>query len=649
MGRYLIRRLLNTSGGQTVFAALDPIRDQEVEVILQPLSLPASASERYNALTVLDHPGILRTYEHGVHQGWRYLVREPLTGRSLADLIACGETPDIPSAMRYTLQLARALGKAHRSGLRHGWLTPEAVFLDSGRARLSGFGPSDRDVLRTFPENPHFMAPEQIGTPPSCDDHRSDIHALGAILHCMLVGRPPHTGRSAAHVACRILHAPLVSPRIHRPSLPPELEAILQRCLARNPAHRYQSMAELAEDLERWQAGQPVQAEPARLRWQLGKESLSSLLACLAFAVVVGMLESCPATALNEEHVVDRLMRHRTKQPLAPSLEIVGFDTQPVPKNLLSSVLARIIADKPDAVMVDVHLDNPKFLKDSERKRLVQVIGRSQSVVLAHRLASEQFGGDVQPITALAPLDNIQRGFTNLRLDGDGVVRRIAYERPGLPPSDAYPLAIRTLRVAGRRPLAREGFIQPDRTFRISFPPQRQLFDSRMLPADRVLAMRRRGRFTGKMVLVGFVATRPEQIADRIPTPTSQKLPGLYVHAAILDTLLRSNGVRPVPDHWQWSLLLACLLVVLLGGRLTRLTARPAILGWALTIFLALLIPAGYLLAAIKLYHENSLLLWILYPMAALLLVGPFNALIHLELERHRVRRLARRLQLPEA
>lgn len=206
---------------------------------------------------------IVAILEVGFHaDGTTYLVMEALEGESLGERIHRLQRLPVVEAVRFVHQAARALGIAHQHRILHRALTPEDVFLLSdpqrsgeGRAKLRGFG-----VANLFSESgaattawsgdPAYKAPEQVrGRPP---DARSDVYSLGCVLFEALTGEPPfrESDGKVSHLLEQIVHEPPPIPSSLAPEISPPLDALVLRCLSKDPDRRSPSGAELAEQLE---------------------------------------------------------------------------------------------------------------------------------------------------------------------------------------------------------------------------------------------------------------------------------------------------------------------------------------------------------------------------------------------------------------
>lgn len=239
-------------------------------------------------LASLDHPGILRTYASGLHEGRPALVTELVPGESLASLLANG-----PLAVDRVVQLAReladALAAAHRGGVVHRDLKPQNVMVPPvGPAKLIDFGlagmasqPSDADTATgTFV----YAAPEQTGMLKRPVDHRSDLYSLGVVLYECLTGRPPFQANNVGELLR--MHAVQAVPDVCglRPEAGAQLGAVITRLLAKDPDDRYRGAPELLADLarccdtgdaapvtasDRWPlCGRQAEMEVLRTRWE---------------------------------------------------------------------------------------------------------------------------------------------------------------------------------------------------------------------------------------------------------------------------------------------------------------------------------------------------------------------------------------------
>jgi serine/threonine protein kinase len=221
------------------------------------------------AIASLSHPNIIPIYDCGECDGMPYLAMEFAGGGSLAQRLAGRPLPPSePAALVETL--ARAVQFVHERGIIHRDLKPANVLLtDRGVPKLADFGLAkrlDRDqgLTRTHAVlgTASYMAPEQAAGDTHALGPAADIYALGAILYEILTGRPPFLAATYELTIHQVLsEEPQPLTRL-RPDLPAELEAICLKCLEKEPGRRYASALALAEDLRRFQAGEPAAARP---------------------------------------------------------------------------------------------------------------------------------------------------------------------------------------------------------------------------------------------------------------------------------------------------------------------------------------------------------------------------------------------------
>ncbi|PWT91849.1 MAG: hypothetical protein C5B54_04520, partial [Acidobacteria bacterium] len=219
------------------------------------------------ATGVLNHPNILAIHDVGRDNGSPYLVSELLEGDTLRDKLRGGPLP-ARKAIEYGIQIAQGLAAAHEKGIIHRDLKPENIFvtkdgrikiLDFGLAKLSQPQSAAEEVSKLQTGAPEsrpgvvlgtmgYMSPEQVRSQPS--DHRSDIFTFGAILYEMLSGTRAFRGNTAADTISAILHADPPEITGVNATSPPALNRLLRHCLEKNPEERFQSMRDIAFDLE---------------------------------------------------------------------------------------------------------------------------------------------------------------------------------------------------------------------------------------------------------------------------------------------------------------------------------------------------------------------------------------------------------------
>src|SRR4051812_20819985 len=216
----------------------------------------------------LDHPGIVPVFEVGQHDGHQYFTMAFVEGESLAHRLAQG-LPAPREAAELTRKVAEAVAYAHVEGVIHRDLKPANILIDpAGQPRLTDFGlakrvEGDRDLTATgqILGTPSYMPPEQASGQRDVGP-LADVYSLGAILYCLLTGRPPFQADNPFDTLMQVVQREPVPPRQLNAAIPRDLETIALKCLEKDPRKRYGSASDLAADLGRFLAGEPIQARP---------------------------------------------------------------------------------------------------------------------------------------------------------------------------------------------------------------------------------------------------------------------------------------------------------------------------------------------------------------------------------------------------
>ena len=250
--------LLGQGGFAAVFRAHDPFLERDVAIkVLDPsLAVDAALKEQFlheaRTIAAAEHPHIVPLYSADSSAGLLYLVMRLLPGQSLKDRIAEGKLP-AGEAARIALECARALAAAHAVGVVHRDIKPGNILLDAnGNATVTDFGIAlvtsrpARALLGSTSGTPLYMSPEQsLGEQV---DGRSDVYALGVVLYEMLTGTCPFPGRNATEVIAKHISAPIPKVSDREPQMPVALVRLVDRMLAKDPAHR-PTAAELVKEL----------------------------------------------------------------------------------------------------------------------------------------------------------------------------------------------------------------------------------------------------------------------------------------------------------------------------------------------------------------------------------------------------------------
>jgi serine/threonine-protein kinase len=302
--RYQPIRFLGQGGMGMVFLARDTRLHRNVAIKFvrgdDPASVPRFLTEA-RAQARVSHERVCKVYEVGEIQGQVFIAMAYIDGEPLSVLAS---QIAFEQKARILRDVALGVHEAHRQGIVHRDLKPANIMVDRtedgelrpyvmdfGLARtLQGGATETGTVLGT----PHYMSPEQARGEVTRLDRRSDVYSLGATLYAVLTGQPPISGSNALEVLSRIATEEPATPRALDRDIPVDLESIALKCLEKDRSARYDSARALADDLDRFLSGDPVQARAAgrwyRLRKRISKHRRAVAATAVAATLVLAAL-----------------------------------------------------------------------------------------------------------------------------------------------------------------------------------------------------------------------------------------------------------------------------------------------------------------------------------------------------------------------
>ncbi len=405
----MIERTLGRGGMSTVFLANDLRHHREVAIkVLLPELSPVLGPDRFlreiEIAAQLNHPHIVPLYDSGEADGLLFYVMPYVEGASLRNRMAREGGLPIADAVQIAREVADALAYAHEHGVVHRDIKPENILLTHHHATVADFGVA-RAIHATFTSaptttsgvtlgTPHYMSPEQAESSPTVD-HRTDVYALGCTLFEMLTGHPPFAGPGTVAILAQHLGEPVPRPSALRAAVPPELDRVVARAMAKSPDDRFATASEMSMALSAIAAatGAGAVASSASLGRRLGWRAAAAVLSLVAIAGIAqyatrGRQAAAPAPRATLRVVVrpfddrgaglrevaDRLTESLTEQLLAipalqPTSSAAAADMRGAP---LDSLAARFNPDRiitgqvepagTDSIRIVAQIVDPKTL-----------------------------------------------------------------------------------------------------------------------------------------------------------------------------------------------------------------------------------------------------------------------------------------------
>ena len=269
LGRYQILRVLGRGAMGVVYEGFDPTLGRRVAVktILKNAAIDEETARAYSvqfsrearAAGRLNHPHIVQIHDFAEERDIAYLVMEFIEGRELRSYFEAKEIFDAAETVRIMGELLDALEFAHGAGVVHRDVKPANIMMDvQRRVKLADFGvariqDAERSAAGTMVGTPAYMSPEQWNGDPGTFDERTDIYGLGGILFFLLCGAVPNQVQRPTDLEPYFRHSPVPKPSDFTPRrVPPELEVMCLKCLARDPNARFTSIFQMRHELRSW-------------------------------------------------------------------------------------------------------------------------------------------------------------------------------------------------------------------------------------------------------------------------------------------------------------------------------------------------------------------------------------------------------------
>ena len=259
-GRYRVLKKLGAGGMADVYCAEDQQLGRRValKLLYRRFAEDPSFVERFrreaSSVAALSHPSIVGVFDRGEWDGTNYIAMEFIEGRTLKDIIRERGPAPPDAAVDIAIQILRAAGYAHKRGIVHRDIKPQNVMVDEeGRVRVTDFGiaraaTSDMTETGSVLGTAQYLSPEQAQGAPV--DPRSDLYSVGIVLYEMLTGRVPFDAESPVTVALKQVSETPVAPMDVNPEVPPALDAVVMRALAKDPAERFADADQFIAALE---------------------------------------------------------------------------------------------------------------------------------------------------------------------------------------------------------------------------------------------------------------------------------------------------------------------------------------------------------------------------------------------------------------
>src|SRR5262245_6665736 len=304
---YEVEAILGQGGVGVVFRARDLRLGRPVALKMLLAGAYAGPTElarfqrEAEAVASLCHANIVQSYEVGDYEGRPYFTMELVDGGSLDQRLAGVPQPPHQAAALLAI-LAEAVHAAHQAGMVHRDLKPANILLTpDGTPKIADFGLARRCegsstglTLSGAPlGTPSYMAPEQAQGQSRAIGPTTDVYALGAILYECLTGRPPFRAGTAAATLQQVVADEPIAPRRLNPSAPRDLETVCLKCLHKEPHRRYHSAQELADDLRRFERGEPIAARRVGVvgslrKWARRRPAAAAMLAAVVLVAAAG-------------------------------------------------------------------------------------------------------------------------------------------------------------------------------------------------------------------------------------------------------------------------------------------------------------------------------------------------------------------------